>query len=232
MKRIVQFLSIALFIVFAFNRAKAQEIWGMSTISFDTVTVYPQPEGVTIGRRPPNPGPCRKCPHWREVSAYADTEEDYIASLYYDVTSNSAIYMGGNSYASASNSFTGNPSASGSFSTEPLTGSHSNFAYELTDHIVDFFYVSSYGAYYDPYGFSVVLNPNDPSEDYDSGYWFSVVVYARYVTEASIVLGEDMDAGTDTWGYNFQGPNVETLMYQAFIPPDWIVGPACCQLSD
>jgi hypothetical protein len=104
--------------------------------------------------------------------------------------------------------------------------------YELTDHIVDFFYVSSYGAYYDPYGFSVVLNPNDPSEDYDSGYWFSVMVYARYVTEASIVLGEDMDAGTDTWGYNFQGPNVETLMYQAFIPPDWIVGPACCQLSD
>lgn len=39
-----------------------------------------------------------------------------------------------------------------------------------------------------------------------------------------MLVGEDWSAGEDTYGKNFQGPNVMNVMYQAFIPPDYVMG--------
>ncbi|GEM_PF-4907028 len=118
MKQIVRVSYILLFLLVAMGGAHAQEIWGMSTLSFATVKVSPTPQH---GFNPCGHGSCWPgYTLWREISAYADTEEDYTASLYYDVTSSSAIYTGGDSYARGSQSFTGNPSASGSFLSGPI----------------------------------------------------------------------------------------------------------------
>lgn len=199
-------------------RTHAQEIWGLSTLSF--VSVNPEQPLVSNGIICP---PTRCSIHYiRGTEAYSDTQEDYVASLYYDVTSSSAIISGGNSYPDGEKTFTGNPTAAGSFTSENESNGSSRLKSEVTGHIVDFFYYASLG-YYDPYGFSIVNN--NPDGDYNYGYWFSVDVYAYYIAEASVLVGEDWSAGEDTYGKNFQGPNVMNVMYQAFIPPDYVYGP-------
>lgn len=101
---------------------------------------------------------------------------------------------------------------------------------EATDHVVDFFYVTSVGEYYDPYGYSVVTSDGG---DYDSGYWFSVTVWGTYIEEASVILGESYDSTDNNGNSALQGPSITTASYQAFIPSDWVPGPgALTCLSD
>ena len=199
----------------------AQQISGFSTLTFETIPVpAPTPGGLSADLGGPINCPPPRCsrPTERVTEAYADTEEDYTAALYYNVQSTSAIYSGGSSAPSATQTFSGNPTASGSY-----VAYKTGLMTEVTAHLIDFFYVTSIGEYYDPYGFSVVNN--NPDGDYDSGYWFSVDVYATYITEASVILGEDYDTSSDSEEQNFQGPTTETVIYQNFIPPDYVYGP-------
>lgn len=94
---------------------------------------------------------------------------------------------------------------------------------ETTDHVVDFFYVTSLGEFYDPYGFSMI---DDDGGDYDSGYWYSVTVWGTYLAEASVVVGQSYDSSNNTANSALQGPSITTASYQAFIPPAWIDGPS------
>lgn len=223
-------------IVFGLSLATAQEISGFSTISFHYTCVRNCP------RNPPCALNCPTPIYQYEASPYMDTEEDYTASLYYNVQSASALYFGGSQTALETASVEGNPSASAVYNYDggggfiiasraaqpALTGppdyvdSVSPGVYtEVTDHILDFFYVTSAGAYYDPYGFSI----SESDGDYDSGYWFSVYVYDTYVQEASIIIGESYDSQNDTENANIEGPSVTTVEYQGFIPNDYVPGP-------
>jgi hypothetical protein len=196
--------------------AKAQSFSGFSTVSI-IQTAPPKPTPLTTGTQPN-----LVVPPLRSVSAveaYADTEEDYTAALYYDVTSQSVLYYGGNETTLGGETFNGNPTATGSYlSYYPSPGMYT----EVTAHVADFFYIASYGGYYDPYGLSIVNN--DPDGDYDSGYWFYVQVFGTYVAEASVILGEDYDSGQNNPG-NYTGPSEINNLYQAFIAPDYVSGP-------
>ena len=169
------------------------------------------------------------------LQAYADTEEDYTASLYYDVQSTSASYFDGSPTPLATGTLTGNPHAAFSMSTPSvnLPGSQASISWpsgvysEVTNHAVDCFFVVSLGEYYDPYGYSLTGEPNG---DYNSGWWYSVDVYGAYIAEASIVLGQDFDASNDPTK-DYQGQAVETVLYQAFIPVDNVPGPPAANCS-
>lgn len=221
--------------VFTSGLAAAQEISGFSTISFHYVCVFHCP------RNPPCALNCGTSTYMYEASPYMDTEEDYVAALYYNVQSTSALYFGGSNTPLTTASIEGNPTASGTYNYDSSVD-NTDLAFsppslgptpvyedlltpgvytEVTDHILDFFYVTSAGAYYDPYGFSVA----ESDGGYDSGYWFSVDVYATYIQEASVVLGESYDSSNNTENSNVQGPSVTTVSYQAFIPTDYAPGP-------
>lgn len=222
------------------HRSQAQEISGFSSVGAVSVC-------TGLG--------CTRKTGFRtynvEEQAYVDTEEDYTASLYYDVTSTSAMYYGGNSVPVDTGTVTGNPTASGSYSitysvvpgtndscvTVPGIAPYGPTTYcddispgvytETTDHIVDMFYVAALGEYYDLYGFT----NGDGDGDYNSGYWFSVTVWGLYVAEASALVGQSYDSSNNTGNTNFQGPSIETALYQTFIPDDWVQGPGLPQCS-
>lgn len=221
----------------AFSGAQAQEISGLSTMAAVNVC---SGLGCTINGR-------AKTYILQEV-AYVDTEEDYTASLYYDVSSDSAMFFSGNPTALTSGYGTGNPSASGSYSspgaglpgtvqtfitvpglpptyarTTYINGVTPGIYTETTNHIVDFFYITSVGEYYDPYGYSDVVDGQ--GGDYNSGYWWSVTVWGTYIAEASVILGQSYDVSNNTANSTLQGPSITTAMYQNFIPPDWVPGP-------
>jgi hypothetical protein len=219
----VAFIAISLFL--SIYEARAQQISGISTLSFVS-------KCTRNCSGPPRVPPVTPL-FVREVQAYADTEEDYTASLYYDVQSTSAGYLGGGTTPLATVNISGNPTATATYvvasgtteifgSTIPAIQTGGLYS-EVTDHFVDCFYVSSVGEYYDPYDFSIINN--NPDGDYDSGYWFSVDVYGTYIAEASVLLGEDWDATSDPDNKFYQGPTIVNVMYQAFIPPDNVPGP-------
>lgn len=212
--------------------ARAQEISGFSTMEIVYVCQFPQGCFRDMAQK------------WAlNAEAYIDTEEDYTASLYYDVSSVSAAYYAADSTPLISGSITGNPSAKTNYivPNPNLTGTVTTTHYglhglntyidsltpgiytEATYHEVDFFYVTSVGEYYDPYGYSV-LN-GQPEGDYNSGYWFSVTVYGTYLAEASAILGESYDSTDNNSNAAVQGPAITTASYQAFIPTDWVPGP-------
>jgi hypothetical protein len=196
------------------HEARAQQFSG-----FATVQLYP---GRIVF------GPLRACgPPC--ILAYADTEEDYTASLYYNVQNTNAIFSGGSNTVLASAAFSGNPSAAGEYwysgtpirqIGQPATPFAQALYTAVTEHIVDFFYISALGEYYDPYGFSVMNGDGG----YDSDYWFSLDVYGLYIAEAAAVLGESYNS-TNASNGDYQGPAMESILYQAFIPPDWVTGP-------
>lgn len=219
--------------------APAQEISGYSTVG--TVNVCTGWFGCGFNKT-----------YQAEVSAYVDTEEDYTASLYYDVSSDSALYYEGSPSALTSGSVTGNPSASGSYTSSggvlPNTGStcyeslalppyQGSTTYcsnitpglytEATDHVVDFFYVTSLGEYYDPYGFSQASGGGG----YDSDFWFNLDVWGTYLAEASVVLGETYDSSSNNTNSNLQGPVTDSALFQSFIPPDYVDGPGITQCT-
>ena len=209
--RITSLLLLSAAALAASVAASAQQISGFSTVQPTYVCVRPVPEV--------SPSFCPPYERKQVMSAYEDTQEDYVAALYYNVQSTSALYLNGNNYASAQGSFAGNPVASGTYTT-PIGAGATGLWTEVTNHIVDFFYISSLGEYYDPYGFSYdVANGN-----YDSGYWFSINPYDIYITEAAVIIGQSFDS-QDNQTANYQGPAVETILYQVFIAPDWIQGP-------
>lgn len=215
--------------------AQGQEISGFSTVDgIDKCT------GLGCTR------PSLPRTYYAEMSATIETEEDYTASLYYDVSSVSAAYFSGSATPLISGSITGNPTANATYgipsaglpgtvttsftlaALPPTTGSRTfidsltpGIYTEVTDHVVDFFYVTSVGEYYDPYGFSLVNGDGG----YDSGYWFSVTVYGTYIEEASVIVGETYDSDDDNGNSALQGPSITTASYQAFIPTDWVPGP-------
>jgi hypothetical protein len=197
-------------------KARAQEISGFSTVSVRRISTggqsVPVLGGITGGQSVPAvQGGSRLV-----VASYLDTEEDYTASLYYNVESDSSLFEGGGSTALGSGGFVGNPKAFGTYYVNyPGAGLFT----EVTNHVVDFFYVAADGAYADPYGFST----EGDDGDYNSGYWFSV--YSNlYVVEASVVLGQSYDS-TNSQVYNYGGPEAVTVLYQNFIPTDYAPGP-------
>lgn len=228
-------------VLMALSGAQGQEISGFSSIGLVSTCTG---GGFTGGCTNPRKG--ASLTYTAGVSAYVDTEEDYTASLYYDVSSVSAAYYGGSPTPLTSGSITGNPSATTKYSVPGtvLNGtvrtSFTSYGYapnyntttyinditpgiftEATDHVVDFFYVTSVGEYYDPYGYSLANGDGD----YNSGYWFSVTVYGTYLEEASVVLGESYDSTDNNANSALQGPSITTASYQSFIPPAWIYGP-------
>ena len=217
----ITFARVCLFSVVVLSiigKAQAQQISGFSTVGVVYQCFNPRP----LLRIPICPRQYLK----PVVSAYEDTQEDYTAALYYNVQSTSALYNAGSQSRVKFATYTGNPNASGTYIYGPYfnnPGGINGLWTEVTNHIVDFFYVSSLGEYYDPYGFSNYTQTN-PDGDYNSGYWFSVYVYGTYIAEASVIVGESYDS-TNNQSTNYQGPAVETILYQSFIAPDWINGP-------
>lgn len=203
--------------------ARAQEISGVSTVGFQWVKCFP----VT------------SCLHGEKLEfiAYTDTEEDYAASVYYDVEGASATYFGSSSTALvAYDTGAQNPTATGTYippaPTLPAGYSGSPYAAgiygEYTDHYVDCFFVAGYG-YYDPYSFSIASG--EPNGDYNSGWWYSVDAYGTYLAEAAILIGETGDISNQYTG-DYTGGTIETVLYQDFIPPNNVQGPpaADCDL--
>ena len=155
------------------------------------------------------------------VESYSDTEEDYTASLYYDVTSTTGFYYGPQTLVQTA-SAQGNPSAGGSLSVPISTYGDGIYA-EDTFHILDFYYTTSAGSYYDPYGFYGSTATNGEDGAYSSNFWLEVYAYGRYIAEASVILGETSDIFNQNT--NTGGPRKFSVAFQAFIPPDWIPGP-------
>jgi hypothetical protein len=212
-------LSALLLIVCTHAKAShAQEISGFSTVSVGRYSTGGNNDVPAVqNRAAPGAQPAVITNSKLEVASYIDTQEDYTASLYYDVSSASSVFQGGSQTASGSFAITGNPSATATY-LAPWNG---NALYtEATNHIVDFFYVTADGEYSDPYGFSTTGDDGD----YDSGYWFSV--YSDlYVAVASIVLGQSYDSTNSQVG-TYIGQETVTVLYQTFIPPAWVPGPA------
>lgn len=164
-----------------------------------------------------------------ELVAYTDTEEDYQASLYYDVEGVAATYFNGSSTAlTAVDTGAKNPNATGSYvpAAPSIPAGFTGSSYPggiyaaYTAHFVDCFYVVNLG-YYDPFDLSANGEPNG---DYGSGWWYSVDAYGTYIAEASILIGQTGDAQNEYSG-DYKGGSIETILYQDFIPPDNIPGP-------
>jgi hypothetical protein len=230
MKNSVALWLAPLFALTPHQAASAQEISGFSTESIinkpsctphaTPLTTASAPAGISAPVPPPIPycPPGGKPVYTETVEPYADTNEDYTASLYYNVTSTSVLYYEGSNTYLTGGTGTGNPTAAGTYSYQnPVAGVYT----EVTGHYVDFFYIASAGEYYDPYGYSLT---NGEGGDTDgSGYWFSVFVYGTYLAEAQVLLGESFDS--QNYSTNYQGPTAQTITYQAFIPPNNVPGP-------
>ena len=158
------------------------------------------------------------------VEDYVDTEEDYTASLYYNVEGVSAFYGPAGQLINAGD-LPGNPS-----STYALYNAYSNdqanadgIFSEFTDHYLDFYYFSPSG-YYDPYGYSLTGGVDG---DWDSGFWLQVYVYGTYLQEASVLLGETysvLNHNTPNSGAGTGNARAFSVLYQAYIPNEWVYG--------
>lgn len=159
------------------------------------------------------------------VEDYVDTEEDYTASLYYNVEGVSAFY-GPAAQLINTGDLPGNPG-----STYALYNAYSNnqanadgIFSEFTDHYLNFFYVANAG-YYDPYGYSGLTGSVDGS--WDTGFWLQVYVYGTYIAQASVLLGETysvLNHNTPNSGAGTGVARAFSVLYQAYIPNEWIYG--------
>jgi len=109
-------LKLSIFLVIllplGYSRLAAEEVSGISTLSYVTKCISPVNECKGQGPVLHNPPTIE---YQRLVEAYMDTEEDYTASLYYDVTSASASYFQGSATPLATATITGNPSATATY---------------------------------------------------------------------------------------------------------------------
>lgn len=213
-------LVLLLSLPLAFVQAGAQSITGYSSIqdTFVRVPIFP--------KCPPPPHPCADFVASKEVpvaSVYSDTEEDYTASLYYNVETANSLFYENTSINSQDSS--GNPSQSLTYKHGYPAGGDGIYS-ETTAHLLDFFYITSIGEYYDPFGYSATNGDGDGN--WDSGFWFYVNAYGQYITEASVLLGETysvinhnspIQPGSSSNGNNF------SVLYQAYIPFQWVYGP-------
>ena len=197
----------------------AQQVYGISSLA-DIPGWSPKPgvtpPGITIPRPPPPTPPT--------LRSYHDTQEDYIAAYYYDVATQGGIYYGTNSTPVQYGQATGNPDAGGYLQyTYPQPG----MWFEGTAHYLIAYYIGG-GEYYDPFGYSNGYGCNNCGDDGSgSQYWFYAYAYL-YVFSQDILLGE-------TFGNKIHQPNPPTgpggiippvtVLYNAYIPPDWIYGP-------
>ncbi len=197
-------LTLLIFILFGLT-ARGQSISGFSTVG--EIRTFSSKKGVIT-------------PIF--IQAYSDTQEDYTASLYYNVAAQSALFYEGNQTPVVSQFYQGNPSASGSYNLPSGVTSQAGMYTVVTNHYVDFFYVASAGQYFDPYGFSVVSS--DGGDDgYGSGYWFYLYA-ALYVVEAQALVGQSFGSVNHNPSL-LTNPGITSVMYQAFIPPDYVGGP-------
>ncbi len=194
---LVMLLSLPL----AFVQAGAQSITGYSSIQ-DTVYCPPIVGHCSLRKvcsyaEPPSPSFVgSSCSYGSDgtvtggipqAKVYSDTEEDYTASLYYNVETENGVYYEDSSTPISSQDLPGNPSISLAYTyIYPANGD--GIYSENTAHLLDFFYVTSIGEYYDPFGYSATNGEGDGN--YDSGFWFYVDAYGQYITEASVLLGE------------------------------------------
>ncbi len=159
-------LVLLLSLPLAFVQAGAQSVTGYSYIQ-DTFVKVP----VTSKCQPP-PHPCAYYVTIKEVpvaSVYSDTEEDYTASLYYNIETANAVYYEDSNTPLNSQDLSGNPSQALSYNyAYPANGD--GIYSETTAHLLDFFYITSIGEYYDPFGYSATNGEGDGN--WDSGFWF------------------------------------------------------------
>jgi hypothetical protein len=211
----MRFLIVSLLAIFTLaipsSEANAQAISGYSVAEEAVIPVT-------------CPGSTQIC-YQSVVEDYVDTEEDYTASLYYNVEGVSAFY-GPAAQLINYGDLPGNPGSIFALYngyTNAQAADDGIFS-EFTDHYLDFYYITSAG-YYDPYNYSGIVSAGG---DWDSGFWLRVDVWGTYIAEASVLLGETysvLNHNTPNSGAGTGNARAFSVMYQTYIPDEWIYGP-------
>lgn len=159
------------------------------------------------------------------AQAYFDTEEDYTAAMYYNVQNVTSVFRPDGSVFQTVN-VQGTSSAKGSVNQSyiALGAATDGIFTETTDHYLDLYYVVN-GSYYDPYGYSL-LN-GGMNGDWNTGFWLNVYVYATYIAQVAVLLGEtysSLNHSTQNAGSSTGNPRRFSALLQVYIPSEWDYG--------
>ncbi len=152
----------------------------------------------------------------------SETEEDYTAALYYDVQTATSEYYNIQSSPVASQTTAPTNGGASTLMSYEYPGANADGIYsEDTLHYLNFFYVTTGGGYYDPYGYSGIVNGQGDG-NYGDGFWYYVTVIGIYVGEASVVLGQTIGAMNHN-SIHPTNPNTPSarsysVLMQTFIP--------------
>ena len=162
--------------------------------------------------------PCHPTPSY--MQSYHETQEDYVAAVYYDVGTAAAVYFGNDQNPVNSGETIDNPSAGGYLKEQsPAVGMWS----EETNHYLIAFFVAGLG-YYDPFGYSE-YTCNECGDG--NSYWF-YFESNLYIFSQTILLGETIANTLSQPTKSYDPPILPSqvsVLYQSYIPPTLISGP-------